>query len=227
MNAGRIGRRGGLFAVPAIVLAMVVSSCGDDSGSGMPGLGGGGFTSQRMPTGAERGSSSTYPPVTPGPAATGAHNSADVAFATAMIPHHGQAVVMSDLVIARGSSADVKALARRMKQTQLAEIATMAGWLQGWGAPVPDPYAVGRHLPGMGHGMMDAAQLGRLKGTAGVAADKVFLTLMPMHHQGAIEMARIEQAQGANPEARKLARSIIGTQAAEIAKMRQLRAQLG
>lgn len=92
------------------------------------------------------GMSTSYPPVTPGPAATGAHNDADVAFATGMIPHHGQAVMMADMVLSRTSNDQVKALAAAIKQAQTPEIAQMSGWLKGWGAPVPDPY---QHMAGM------------------------------------------------------------------------------
>ena len=67
------------------------------------------------------------------------------------------------------------------------------------------------------------AQLGAAKG---VTADRVFLTLMPEHHQGAIDMAKTELLGGTNPEARKLAQAIIDAQTAEIAQMKTMLAAL-
>ena len=132
MSAARRGRSRALLAVPALGLALVVSACGGTSG------GGGGTTTPGTTLGMPSGSSGmpedgsmpgmssgqampgmvSYPPVTPGPAAAGAHNAVDVAFATGMIPHHGQAVVMSDLLLARSSTPEAKAFAQRIKQEQ-------------------------------------------------------------------------------------------------------------
>lgn len=145
-----------------------------------------------------------------------------------MITHHGQAVVMSDLLLARTSSAEVKALAQRIKEAQAPEITAMAGWLKGWGAGVPDPYAsMGDQMAGMDHGgMMSSGQMRQLESAMGTSADKVFLTLMPEHHQGTIDMARTEVATGLNPETKKLARSIISSQTAEITQMKTMLATL-
>ncbi|HET9655736.1 MAG TPA: DUF305 domain-containing protein, partial [Kineosporiaceae bacterium] len=221
MSAARGGRSRSLLAVPVLGLALAVSACGGASG------GGGGATTSGTSSGSSGMSSSgsmpgmssgqsmpsmtSYPPVTPGPSATGAHNAADVAFASGMIPHHGQAVVMSDLLLARSGNAEVKGLAQRIKQEQTPEITALAGWLKGWGSTVPNPYAVmDDQMAGMGQGgMMSNAQMRQLESAMGTGADKVFLTLMPEHHQGAIDMAKTELAKGVNPEARKLAESII------------------
>jgi uncharacterized protein (DUF305 family) len=168
-------------------------------------------------------------PITPGPAAAGPHNAADVAFATQMISHHGQAVQMSDLVLGRGSTADVKSLAEKIKAAQTPEIARMSGWLKGWGQQVPDPYAtMAADMGGMPMGgLMTAEQMHQLETASGAGADKVFLTLMPAHHRGAIDMARVELSKGANPQAKKLAQAIITAQTAEIATMKTMLAGMG
>ncbi|MFD2079650.1 Uncharacterized conserved protein, DUF305 family [Actinopolymorpha cephalotaxi] len=92
-------------------------------------------------------------------APAGKHNAQDVAFAQGMIPHHEQAVVMSELAATRASSPQVKALAKRIEKAQEPEIAEMTAWLKAWGEPVPSlghdmaPHMEepGEHSPG--HGM--------------------------------------------------------------------------
>jgi uncharacterized protein (DUF305 family) len=138
-----------------------------------------------------------------------------------MIPHHGQAVQMGDLILARTANPAVRALAGRINQAQTPEIATMSGWLKGWGAQVPDPFAaMGDGMAGMGSGgMMGNDQLRQLETLTGASADKLFLTLMVAHHQGALDVARKELAGGENPQAKTLAQAIVTGQSAEITEM--------
>ncbi len=49
--------------------------------------------------------------------------------------------------------------------------------------------------------------------------DRDFATMMKMHHQGAIDMAKVELANGKDPEIRKLAEGVIAAQEAEIKQM--------
>lgn len=66
------------------------------------------------------------------------HNAADVTFATDMIPHHRQAVMMADFAESRSDNPDVLQLAAEIRDAQDPEIETMSGWLEEWGEPVPD-----------------------------------------------------------------------------------------
>ncbi|GAA3444609.1 DUF305 domain-containing protein [Planomonospora venezuelensis] len=146
-------------------------------------------------------------------------NDTDVAFAQMMIPHHRQAVEMAELAGTRAADAEVKALAAKIKAAQDPEIATMTGWLAAWGRPVE---------PGEGHGghgvagMTSEDDMAALEQARGAAFDRMFTELMTAHHQGAIEMARTEQARGASPEARQLAKTIELAQQAEVDQMSQL-----
>ena len=71
-------------------------------------------------------------------------------------------------------------------------------------------------------GMMSDTQMQQLTDATGADFDRLFLQLMIMHHQGAIEMADTEIAQGSNPAALALAESIKTSQTAEITEMQQL-----
>lgn len=150
------------------------------------------------------------------------HNGQDVMFAQMMIPHHRQAVEMAKVVVSRSSGAEVKALAGRIEKAQAPEVATMTGWLRQWEAPVPSGSGA---IPGMNHatpGMMSAGDMAAFAKLKGAALDRRFLTMMIEHHEGAVTMAKDEQAKGAHGPAKDLAASIVSTQQDEIAETKVL-----
>jgi uncharacterized protein (DUF305 family) len=69
---------------------------------------------------------------------------------------------------------------------------------------------------------MTAAQMDELTAATGAQFDKLFLTMMIDHHQGAITMAKAEQTGGKNPDAKALADKVIADQTAEIAEMQKM-----
>ena len=146
-------------------------------------------------------------------------NQADVTFAQGMIPHHEQAVEMADLAETRAERGEVKELAAAIKGAQDPEIEQMQGWLDEWDQPTPmgEDHA-------MGSGMMSKDDMTKLENATGAAFDQVFLTMMTMHHEGAVKMAEAEIQGGKNPEAKALAEQIVTTQQAEIQRMRGLAA---
>ncbi len=155
---------------------------------------------------------------------------ADVHFAQQMIIHHQGALDMAALAPQRAGSAQVAALARRIAAAQQPEIDLMSGWLEAWGAAVPDEDAT---MPGMHHGgrggdggMASDDDLGDLEAARGAAFDRLFLELMIVHHEGAVHMARMEERAGRDPGALALAERIVRDQTAEIAEMRALLAPL-
>ena len=177
------------------------------------------------------------------------HNSADVAFVTGMIPHHEQAVEMSDLVLAQpvsaaGSNAEVRALAQQIADAQAPEVELMETWLEDWGMSSDtvtddggmnmgggekDGHDMSGHGSGGGemddgemNGMMTESQMNELSQATGAELDQLYLELMIAHHEGAIEMAQTELKGGRNPAALKLAQGIIDTQQAEIEQMQAL-----
>ena len=56
-------------------------------------------------------------------------------------------------------------------------------------------------------------------------SDRDFVAMMMPHHQGAIDMARYELANGKDPAMRKLARDVVAAQEKEIAEMKAWQAK--
>ncbi|WP_406274984.1 DUF305 domain-containing protein [Actinacidiphila glaucinigra] len=157
------------------------------------------------------------------------YNQADVSFAQQMIPHHRQAVAMAGMAASHGASSEVKALAEKIEKAQDPEIETMSGWLKAWDAKVPDAMEGMPAMGGMDHGdhasmpgMMGQEDMDKLGGTIDKDFDRMFLTMMIEHHEGAVDMAKTEQQKGASPDAMSMAGDIVRAQTVEIAQMRQM-----
>jgi uncharacterized protein (DUF305 family) len=159
-----------------------------------------------------------------------AHNQADMNFAHMMIPHHQQAIEMSDMVLAKqGMDPRVVELATQIKDAQGPEIAQMQGWLDEWNMDMGDMPGHGDmgDMPGHGgmgmmDGMLSPAEMQALKDAQGVEADKLFLTGMIKHHEGAITMAQNEIKNGEFPEAIELSKAIVESQQKEIDTMNEI-----
>lgn len=182
-------------------------------------------------------SGTTTTATTTQPATSAEHNHADEMFAQMMIPHHQQAIEMSDMILGKqGVDPKVIALATQIKAAQGPEIQQMQGWLTQWGATGMSPSSGMPGMPGMsgtpgmpgmpgmqtGQGMMSEQDMAALQNAQGVAASKLFLTQMIAHHQGAITMAETEIKTGQSPAAVALANSIKTSQQREIDTMKTL-----
>lgn len=167
---------------------------------------------------------------------TAAHNDADVMFAQMMIPHHAQAIEMSDMLLAKENiPAEVSELAEQIKAAQRPEIEQLESWLNEWGEPAQMP-EMGNDMPGMDgmdegmdgmggmemEGMMSEEDMQALSDAQAADAARLFLEQMIAHHEGAVEMARTEIEDGQFPDAVQMARTIVDTQQQEIETMRQL-----
>lgn len=155
-------------------------------------------------------------------ASSQAHNAQDVTFAQSMIPHHRQAIEMSDIMLGKqGIDPRVIDLATRIKAAQGPEIQQMQSWLTRWVQPTsPSMPEMSPHgdMPGMG-GLMSEPDMQALKNAQGVAASRLFLTQMVQHHQGAVAMAQDEIKSGQFSPAVALAHSIVTNQQHEINTM--------
>lgn len=153
-----------------------------------------------------------------------AANDADIAFTAGMIPHHEQAIEMSDIVLGKdGIDPRVGELAERIKAAQGPEIDRLQGWLRDWGA---EHAGHGGDHAGHGDGMMTEEDLAALRDASGADASRLFLEQMIAHHEGAVQMAETQIAEGGNADAIALAREIASAQTAEIQQMRDLLASL-
>ncbi len=172
------------------------------------------------------------------------HNRADMMFTHMMIPHHEQAIEMSDILLSKQDiDSRVVDLAKQIKAAQGPEIEQMQAWLKQWnmkmeGMPpmgdMPGHGGMGDmpgHGGGMGtmpgmDGMMSASEMDALKNAQGVEATKLYLTGMIKHHQGAITMGQNEIKNGEFPEAVAMATSIVESQQKEIDTMNQILSSL-
>ena len=168
------------------------------------------------------GEQATFAPPGQAPVHRETPNDADVTYVTMMIPHHQQAIVMTDLVRAKATSEQVRAIAGRIAVAQEGEITLMKTWLADYG----QQHAGHAHDHGLMPGMATPAQLDELRAATGPDFDRKFLDLMMAHHTGALTMAEAQLSGGVEIRAQELAQEVITGQSAEIERMRTLRATL-
>ena len=158
---------------------------------------------------------------------------ADVAFMTGMVGHHAQAIEMAQLAPARGASPAVQRLAARIINAQQDEITLMQQWLADRQKPIP-PATSMTHAGGHAHhammpGMLSAEQMRQLAAARGTEFDRLFLTFMIQHHQGAVVMVKeLFSTPGAGQDHTvfKFASDVNVDQTTEINRMQQMLASL-
>lgn len=143
-------------------------------------------------------------------------------FAQMMIPHHEQAIEMSDIALdpAVGAGTSIVDLARAIKDAQDPEITQMRAFLTQRGkSETADPMM---DHGSMMEGMLSLDELTALGSLRGASFDSAWASAMIRHHEGAVKMAQEVIAGGSNSEMIGLARQIISTQTAEIEVLRRL-----
>ena len=148
-------------------------------------------------------------------------NDADVIFAQTMIPHHQQAIEMSDIALDpnSGASAAIVALATQIKGAQDPEISQMKNLLTTWGKSME--MGSMDHSSMMG-GMLSLEEIDTLGQLRGAEFDKAWAKGMIAHHEGAIAMANDVLANGKNREILALANAVVSGQSAEIKTLKPL-----
>ncbi len=161
------------------------------------------------------------------------YTAADVRFMSGMIYHHAQAVLIAGWAPSHDASPSVRTLCDRIVVSQRDEIALMRRWLQARHEDVPDSNATDPMMPGMDHahmmpGMLTAEQLAQLDRARGPEFDRLFLTFMIQHHQGAITMVNQLFGQGAGEQETvfRFASDVFADQSTEIARMQKMLAAL-
>jgi len=149
----------------------------------------------------------------------------DVAFVTDMVPHHAQALEMAELAPERAKDPRVRTLAERIAAGQGPEIAAMRAWLEDRGLPVPDTEGGHGGHSGEMSGMATGEQMTQLLAAEGEQFDRLFLTMMVRHHEGALEMAD-RLGQGTHPLVMDMAKDVTATQSVEITRMQDVLADL-
>jgi uncharacterized protein (DUF305 family) len=176
------------------------------------------------------GSESETPSTTPttpiaqhsgGPVA-GPHNDLDVEYASSMFTHARQAVELATMAQSKSRDEKVKALAARIQTQQSPYMATLGGWLSGWGSQAPGLGGEqSEHADHDGH--LSDTEITKLGGLSTARFDQQWAKTMIKHHQGAITMSKKIQEMGANPEVKKFAQQIVTTEEAEIEELRAIR----
>jgi uncharacterized protein (DUF305 family) len=181
----------------ALIMALALSGCSNDSNMGMD----------------HEGHSSM---------ATGDLTGADIMFLQMMIPHHQQAIDISDLALTISADSELLALAKDIRDGQSAEIITMKAWLDAAGADLDPGHSMGHDMGGM----LGDSELAALKAATGKSFDLLWLKGMTGHHDGAIHMATmIEDA--SNPEIKSFGQAIVIAQSAQNKQMAAMIKRMG
>jgi uncharacterized protein (DUF305 family) len=183
---------------------------------------------------ASSGARTTLPPT---PAKIGVpamkHTAADANFMRGMIHHHAQAVLLAKWAPTHGAGAVLQRLAERIVVAQQDEIALMQNWLEEKGEPVPEPTPGPMRMTmpdGTQHdmlmaGMLTGAEHEQLDAARGQEFDRLFLTFMIRHHEGALEMVEelfASQGAGQDEDTFRLASDVFADQTTEIRVMKEM-----
>lgn len=148
------------------------------------------------------------------------YTGADIMFLQMMIPHHQQAIDISNLAMKSSQNAELIELAKIIARDQAAEIKQMKAWLTDAGASED----MGHSMDGMG-GMLNDDELAALSAATGKEFDVLWLKGMTEHHDGAIHMTQmIEDAQNADIKA--FGTKVIKDQSEQIDQMKKMLARL-
>lgn len=148
-----------------------------------------------------------------------AHNEVDVHFLGMMVPHHEQAIDMSDVLLASDvDDAQVRDLAQRIKDGQERENEQMRAWADEWGIQKDMDF----HSNHIANGMFQPEELEEFSSLKGDQLRTTFLEMMHYHHKHVIEMTQGEIQNGAYAPLREMAQDMVDVQTAEMREMEDL-----
>jgi uncharacterized protein (DUF305 family) len=141
---------------------------------------------------------------------------ADTMFLQMMIPHHQQAIEISEVALRVSKNAELLALAKIIIRDQKSEISQMKSWLQLAGSSED----AGHSMKNMG-GMLSNDELNKLNQATGNQFDALWLQGMIGHHDGAIHMSEMIK-DASNPDIKSFGEKIVKDQSAQIAQMKKM-----
>jgi len=151
--------------------------------------------------------------------AAGDLSSDDVMFLQMMIPHHQQAIDISDLALTKSEDAELLALAKNIRDEQGAEIVKMKAWLE-------KAKAASHSASHSMDGMLSDAELAALEKATGKSFDVLWLKAMTGHHTGAIDMASMLNDSN-NDELIFFGQGIVASQSAQNKQMALMIKRMG
>lgn len=217
------GRRFGVITSSVVFVAISLGGCGGSSddahgehGGHSPSPEAAATQSAPVVQGGAPGEAAVT--ISPSAAATDKWTQTDADFVTMMIPHHAQALEMTRLAREHGVHPEVVSLAKRIESAQGPEIVAMSGWLNARGLRVPRASDPAHTMAGM----LTPDQMSELGKARGETFDRLFLTGMIQHHQGALEMVEPMASKGSDALAIEMAMDVEATQSVEIDIMEKL-----
>ncbi|MGH7501792.1 MAG: DUF305 domain-containing protein [Longimicrobiales bacterium] len=149
-----------------------------------------------------------------------------------MIHHHAQAIVMAGWSASHGANPSIRTLSERITVAQTDEIRLIQQWLREMGEAAPEPSPTGRRIvmDGVEHdmlmpGMLTAEEMSQLDRARGEEFDRLFLTFMIKHHEGALTMVDElfeSYGGGADDFIYKIASDTFADQGSEIDRMQRM-----
>lgn len=149
------------------------------------------------------------------------YTGADVMFLQMMIPHHQQAIDISNIALKASKDSELLTLANTIIKAQSAEILQMEAWLKDANA---NP-GMGHSMDGMG-GMLDDTELAALSAATGKTFDSLWLKGMIGHHDGAIHMTTMIR-DATNPDIKSFGKKVVKDQSAQINQMNSMLKRIG
>ena len=152
---------------------------------------------------------------------TATYTGADVMFLQMMIPHHQQAIDISNIALKTSKDSELLALANAIIKAQTAEIVQMQSWLN----DANENPGMGHSMEGMG-GMLTESELSTLNSLSGSKFDAYWLRGMITHHKGALHMVTMIRDSN-RPEFRNFGKEIVSVQTVEIEQMEKMLSRMG
>jgi uncharacterized protein (DUF305 family) len=159
----------------------------------------------------------------------------NIEFMQGMIMHHAQAVEMTSLIESHTQNKDIALIGERIRKSQVDEMLFMKRWLQSQGVPASAAPSEDEKSRSQSHhgaaemmlmpGMLSPKQMEDLKKATGAEFDRLFLSGMIQHHQGALMMVNdlfATPGAGQDAELFNFASDVDSGQRAEIKSMKTL-----